>query len=238
MQGFNRYYAPDFDPAVHKTLNGYAGKDARPKTVRFELVWPVFCGHCKAHVAKGVRYNATKAHVGAYHSTKIYQFSFTCHLCSGPIVIRTDPEHRDYAIVSGAVRKTQDYEAEDAQVINLPDDKQKKKLESDALYKLEHVSKDKKVATEHEDVLDRLVALKSEQFDDDYQSSRLIRSVFRKRKAEEVAAESANKAKGIHVPLLPERAEDIALARQVKFAKKKALPPSLKKPASIFGAKK
>ncbi len=238
MQGFNKYYPPDFDPSVHKTLNAYAGKDARPKTVRFELVWPVFCGHCKAHVAKGVRYNAKKEQIGAYHSTKIYQFSFTCHLCSGPIVIKTDPEHRDYAVVSGAVRKTQDYEAEDAQVIDLPDEKQKKKLESDALYKLEHVSKDKTAAVEQSDTLDQLLSMRSEQFGDDYKASRLIRGVFRKRKAEEVATEKANQLRGIHVKLGPERPEDVDLARQIKFAKKKTLPAALKKQTSIFGNKK
>lgn len=194
-KGFNRYYAPDFDPQKHKTLNGYAGKDVRVKTVRIELPWAIFCGHCKAHVAKGVRYNAKKTHRGEYLSTKIYEFSMTCHLCSGPIVIKTDPEHRDYAVVSGAIRKTQDYSAADARVIELPDDKQKKKLESDPLYKLEHVSADKKVAVDKADKLDELIDLRSEQFHNDYAASRLMRNVFRKRKAEEIATEKTLVAK-------------------------------------------
>jgi coiled-coil domain-containing protein 130 len=195
FQGFNRYYAPDFDPEKHKTLNGYAGKDVRIKTVRIELPWAIFCGHCKAHVAKGVRYNAKKAQRGNYLSTKIFEFSMTCHLCSGPIVIKTDPEHRDYAVVSGAIRKTEDYSARDARVIELPDDKQKKKLESDPLYKLEHVSADKKVAVDKSDTLGELIGMRSEQFEDDYAASRLMRSVFRKRKAEEIAVEKSNKEK-------------------------------------------
>ncbi len=146
-------------------------------------------------MAKGVRYNAKKTHRGNYLSTKIYEFSMTCHLCSGPIVIKTDPEHRDYAVVSGAIRKTQDYTAEDARVIDLPDDKKKKKLESDPLFKLEHVSTDKKVAVDKSDKLEELIEMRSDQFEDDYAASRLMRNVFRKRKAEEVADEKALKAK-------------------------------------------
>lgn len=170
----------DFDPVVHKTANGYAGKDVRPKTVRIELPWSIFCNHCQAHVAKGVRYNAHKKMVGNYHSTKIYQFSMTCHLCSGPIVIRTDPEHRDYAVVSGARRKNEDYEADDAQVLKLPDEKEKKRLLSDPLYKLEHSAADKETAKVQDDELQKLLDLRTAQYEDDYRSSRLVRSGFRK----------------------------------------------------------
>lgn len=28
MQGFNKYYPPDFDPEKHKSLNSYQGKHA------------------------------------------------------------------------------------------------------------------------------------------------------------------------------------------------------------------
>ncbi len=179
----------------------------------------------------------------------------TCHLCSGPIVIKTDPEHRDYAVVSGAIRKTEDYSARDARVIELPDDKQKKKLESDPLYKLEHVSADKKVAVDKSDTLGELIGMRSEQFEDDYAASRLMRSVFRKRKAEEIAVEKSNKEKvnclfcsgiswlicffsqGIHVKLQEEEHEDdVLLAKSTKFAKKKPAIVKLltKKQSSIF----
>ena len=40
-----------------------------------------------------------------------------CHLCPNYIVIRTDPENRDYKIVSGASKKTETYSAEDAETI-------------------------------------------------------------------------------------------------------------------------
>ena len=95
MQGFNKYIAPDFDPKKHKTANGYAGKSVAVKTVRIEMPWPVFCSHCKCYVAKGLRFNATKKEVGKYFSTRIFEFHVKCVECSGPMVIRTDPEHRD-----------------------------------------------------------------------------------------------------------------------------------------------
>jgi len=237
MQGFNRYIPPDFDPEVHGTLNKYAGKDVRPKTVRIELPWSIFCGHCQAHVAKGVRYNAVKKEVGAYFSTKIFEFSMTCHLCSGPIVIKTDPEHRDYAVVSGAKRKEEKYDADDAQVINVMDVKEKKRLASDPLYKLEHAAKDKEAAKQKDNDLEQLLALRSEQYEDDYRSSRLIRSGFRKRKAEDIREAEQNAARGIHVKMVPERQEDVLAAFQTKFAKKRARPKALKKPSSIFATK-
>lgn len=52
---------------------------------------------------------------------------------------------------------------------------------------------------------------------DDYRASRLVRSQFRKRKAEEVAEEKANREKGIYVPLVAEHPEDIRLAARTVF---------------------
>jgi coiled-coil domain-containing protein 130 len=231
----SQYYAPDFDPKVHKTANGYVGKDVQPKTVRIELPWSIFCGHCEAHVAKGVRYNARKREIGAYHSTKIYEFSMTCHLCSGPIVIKTDPEHRDYAVVSGAKRKHESYDADDAQVINLPDDKAKKRMASDPLFKLEHASEDRETARSKDEELEKLVALRHDQFGDDYAASRLIRSGFRLRKAELQREAESNRQKGIHVPLVPEAQEDVLLALSTKFGRKKQRTATMpKRPSSIF----
>ncbi len=137
MQGQNKYYPPDWEPS-DGSLNTYHGRHALGDRARkigqgilvvtFELPWPVFCEHCKAHVGKGVRWNAEKSQDGTYFTTKIWKFSMSCHLCSGKIVIRTDPKNRDYAVVSGAVRQTMDYAPEDARVIALPDDKAKRRL--------------------------------------------------------------------------------------------------------------
>lgn len=65
MQGFNRYYPPDFDPKTHDTLNNYHGKHAlgdRARKIdkgilitRFELPFNIWCGSCEAHIGMGVR---------------------------------------------------------------------------------------------------------------------------------------------------------------------------------------
>ena len=39
-----------------------------------------------------------------YHTTKIWEFSFRCHLCPERIVVRTDPENTEYEFVSGAYK--------------------------------------------------------------------------------------------------------------------------------------
>ena len=156
------------------------GKDVRPKTVRIELPFDIWCEHCSAHVGKGVRYNARKKEVGKYFSTRIFEFSMTCHLCSGPIVMKTDPEHRDYAMVSGARRKTETYDSKDARVIELPDKAAREKLEQDPMFKLEHKTVDREVAKKQDKDLKRLISLRSDQYEDDYRASRLIRSGFRK----------------------------------------------------------
>jgi hypothetical protein len=60
-----------------------------PAHQRYADFW---CDGCKNHVAKGVRFNAEKKAIGAYFSTKIWQFSMTCHRCSHPLVFVTEPQ--------------------------------------------------------------------------------------------------------------------------------------------------
>ena len=40
----------------------------------------------------GVRFNAKKEHDGFYHTTKIWKFTMTCHLCHHELIITTDPK--------------------------------------------------------------------------------------------------------------------------------------------------
>jgi coiled-coil domain-containing protein 130 len=149
-------------------------------------------------------------------------------------VIKTDPEHRDYAVVSGAKRKVEDYAAEDAQVIALPDKKEKKRLLEDPLYKLEHKREDEEKAKGNDDRLAQLELL-SHRYENDYSVSRRLRKDFRKRKKSEKEEKSANEAKGIFVPMLPETVEDRFKSQQIVFQNKKPkLVKLLKKKKSIF----
>ncbi|KAH9958571.1 hypothetical protein BC827DRAFT_1269418 [Russula dissimulans] len=120
MQGFNKYYPPDYDDAKHKSLNAYRGKHAlgdRARKLdqgilitRFELPFNIWCGTCNAHIGMGVRYNAEKKKIGMYYSTPIFSFRCKCHLCSGWFEIQTDPQNTRYVVVSGARRKEEDWD--------------------------------------------------------------------------------------------------------------------------------
>ncbi|KAI0648879.1 DUF572-domain-containing protein [Trametes meyenii] len=123
MQGFNKYYPPDFDPEKHGSLNSYRGKHAlgdRARKIdqgilitRFELPFNIWCGTCNNHIGMGVRYNAEKKKVGNYYSTPIYSFRCKCHLCDGWFEIQTDPKNTRYVVVSGARQKDEDWDPEE-----------------------------------------------------------------------------------------------------------------------------
>ncbi|KAG1796707.1 DUF572-domain-containing protein [Suillus plorans] len=123
MQGFNKYYPPDYDPDKHQSLNAYRGKHAlgdRARKLdkgilitRFELPFNIWCGTCNNHIGMGVRYNAEKKKVGAYYSTPIYSFRCKCHLCDGWFEIQTDPKNTRYVVVSGARQKDEDWDPEE-----------------------------------------------------------------------------------------------------------------------------
>ncbi|KAF8518189.1 hypothetical protein JB92DRAFT_2119394 [Gautieria morchelliformis] len=121
MQGFNKYYPPDFDGEKHGSLNAYRGKHAlgdRARKIdqgilitRFELPFNIWC--CNNHIGMGVRYNAEKRKVGMYYSTPIYAFRCKCHLCDGWFEIRTDPQNTRYVVDSGARKQDVDWDPEE-----------------------------------------------------------------------------------------------------------------------------
>jgi coiled-coil domain-containing protein 130 len=101
----NFYFPPGWTPdkgslnKYHGVPPGHLGVRAKKMdqgilVIRFETPFDFWCDGCKNHVAKGVRYNAEKKAVGNYFSTKIWQFSMTCHRCSSKIVFKTDPRVR------------------------------------------------------------------------------------------------------------------------------------------------
>ncbi|KAI0090182.1 CWC16 protein [Irpex rosettiformis] len=123
MQGFNKYYPPDYDGEKHKSLNSYRGKHAlgdRARKIdqgilitRFELPFNIWCGTCNNHIGMGVRYNAEKKKIGNYYSTPIYSFRCKCHLCDGWFEIQTDPKNTRYVVTSGARQKQEDWDPEE-----------------------------------------------------------------------------------------------------------------------------
>lgn len=225
-KGQNFYYPPDFDPVKHGSLNGYHGVHALRERankldqgiliIRFEMPYNIWCDGCKNHIGMGVRYNAEKTKIGMYYTTPVYQFRMKCYLCDNKFDIKTDPGNLDYVIVQGATRQERRWDpTENGQVV--PDDKQVgRKLADDAMFKLEHGSKDTGKA---KDAAPRLASLTSiqDRVKDDYLANRILRDQFRANKKEKKAqAEIDNKLltkASLDMDLVEEREEDVRMAQ-------------------------
>ncbi|XP_065511135.1 probable splicing factor YJU2B [Caloenas nicobarica] len=152
-KGTNKYYPPDFDPAKHGSLNKYhhshplrerARKLAQGiLVIRFEMPYNIWCDGCKNHIGMGVRYNAEKKKVGTYYTTPIYRFRMKCHLCVNYIEMQTDPAGCDYVIVSGARRKEERWDMGDNEQVLPTASEEKERLETDAMFRLEHGEADR-----------------------------------------------------------------------------------------------
>ncbi|EGG01690.1 uncharacterized protein MELLADRAFT_27155, partial [Melampsora larici-populina 98AG31] len=200
MQGFNRYFPPDFDPKKHDTLNNYHGKHAlgdRARKIdqgilitRFELPFNIWCGSCEAHIGMGVRYNAEKKKVGMYYTTPIYSFRCKCHLCGNWFEIRTDPQNTRYVVESGARQKNEDWDpAENGGVVldgNIGLGKPQAGP-SDPFALVEKQTTDKEVALATKDRLEDLYELSESRNSDPFVLSQKLRKSFRKEKAELIA---------------------------------------------------
>ncbi|KAL7834035.1 hypothetical protein AOLI_G00289950 [Acnodon oligacanthus] len=229
-KGVNKYYPPDFDPAKHGSINGYWNthplrERARKLSqgiliIRFEMPYNIWCDGCKNHIGMGVRYNAEKKKVGNYYTTPIYRFRMKCHLCVNYIEMQTDPATCDYVIVSGARRKEERWDMADNEQILTTEHSEKEKLETDAMYKLDHGGKDKEKLRA---AIPSLSELQDHQagWKDDFQLNSALRRKFREEKkviAEEEEKDSAvRKRTGLAIPLLPEKEEDKKLASLLTF---------------------
>lgn len=93
-------------------------------------------------------------------------------------MIRTDPQARDYVVVSGAKRKTMDYDPADAGVADLPTEEERTAISKDPLRSLERIVDDKRNAEARRPQLERLEADREIWFDD-YSISRRLRKNLR-----------------------------------------------------------
>ncbi|KAM8878785.1 putative splicing factor YJU2B isoform 1-T4 [Spinachia spinachia] len=229
-KGTNKYYPPDFDPAKHGSLNGYHKTHALRERarklsqgiliIRFEMPYNIWCDGCKNHVGMGVRYNAEKKKVGNYYTTPIYRFRMKCHLCVNYIEMQTDPATCDYVIVSGANRKEERWDMADNEQILTTERAEKEKLETDAMFKLDHGGKDKEKLKK---ALPSLAEIQDYQSckKDDFQLNSSLRRRFRTEK--KVQAEQEEKDNTVRmrtnlsIPLLPEKEEDKRLATLLTY---------------------
>ncbi|KAF8207577.1 hypothetical protein K438DRAFT_2013455 [Mycena galopus ATCC 62051] len=203
MQGFNKYYPPDFFDNVdkHGSLNSYRGKHAlgdRARKLdqgilitRFELPFNIWCGTCNNHIGMGVRYNAEKKKIGAYYTTPIFSFRCKCHLCDGWFEIQTDPKNTRYVVVSGARQKDEDWNPEENGGYAVHDT-EAAAAPADPLASLEKTTDAQKGLVKAQDRLESLQEVSEHYNADPFLLSSKIRKRFREEKKVEKAKKAAD----------------------------------------------
>ncbi|KAF6305915.1 coiled-coil domain containing 130 [Rhinolophus ferrumequinum] len=229
-KGVNKYYPPDFNPEKHGSLNRYhhshpLRERARKLSqgiliIRFEMPYNIWCDGCKNHIGMGVRYNAEKKKVGNYYTTPIYRFRMKCHLCVNYIEMQTDPANCDYVIVSGAQRKEERWDMADNEQVLTTEHEKKQKLETDAMFRLEHGEADRSTLKKALPTLSHIQEAQSA-WKDDFALNSMLRKRFREKKKalqEEEERDQALQAKAsLAIPLVPETEDDRRLAALLKF---------------------
>ncbi|GAA5830681.1 hypothetical protein JCM3766R1_003389 [Sporobolomyces carnicolor] len=198
MQGFNKYYPPDYDPSegsLNKRLGKHALGDRARKLdkgiliVRFELPYNIWCGHCNAHIGQGVRYNAEKKKVGMYYSTTIWSFRCKCHLCQGWFEIRTDPQNTRYVVHEGARQKFEEWDPEENGQMVIDNAASTSEKPPDPFASVEKNLTQKQKSMSESARLAAMYEHNATHWDDPYSASLLLRDSFRKKKRKIVASE-------------------------------------------------
>lgn len=190
--------------------------------VRFELPFHVWCGACGHLMAKGVRFNAEKKQAGAYHSTKIWEFSMKTPCCSNALIIRTDPKTCDYVVVSGGRKRVTAQDAVDREpeaaasacgMRSLPgrEELAAQRGSEDALARLEREQRAKAKAAAERKALEETKAVADARGCDDYENNRALRRVARRERKALLALDERRRELGLpgEVRLLPETPQDI-----------------------------
>ncbi|XP_032743785.1 coiled-coil domain-containing protein 130 isoform X3 [Rattus rattus] len=168
----------------------------------------------------GVRYNAEKKKVGNYYTTPIYRFRMKCHLCVNYIEMQTDPANCDYVIVSGASRKEERWDMEDNEQVLTTEHEKKEKLETDAMFRLEHGEADRSTLKKALPTLSHIQEAQNA-WKDDFALNSMLRRHFREKKKamqEEEEKDQALQAKAnLAIPLVPESEDDRRLAALLRL---------------------
>ncbi|KAK7975618.1 hypothetical protein PG989_014081 [Apiospora arundinis] len=234
MQGFNmgRYVPPDLEGTASgnqvnrkHALGNRASKLASQGilTVRFEMPFAVWCGHCPKPtiIGQGVRFNAEKKKVGNYYSTPIYSFRMRHVECGGAIEIRTDPQNTAYEVVEGGKRR-EDREPDGDGQVEILTDKEREQLRSSAFAKLEQTIKDREQLEHAKLRIEELEDASQRAWEDPYEQNRRLRKEFRvgrhAREKEGRAAEDLRDRMSLGIELVPAHDDDARRAALVEFA--------------------
>lgn len=223
----NFYFPQEWRPE-HGSINQFhkshpLGKRVKADgvlVVRFEMPFNVWCTHCETHIGRGVRFNARKKAVDKYFSTVIYEFRLTCTHCQGEMVVRTDPEHRGYNLVSGIRQKVEGRAQDDGQEIDterVNDPQVAIQIREDAFFRIEHEQQDERIARERARGLDALMERQEKQFQDDYASNSALRATFRQQKKQIKQRLDQGSRLGLAIPLVDVHPDDVIAAKATVF---------------------
>ncbi|KAF7545481.1 hypothetical protein G7046_g9554 [Stylonectria norvegica] len=233
MQGFNmgRYVPPDQEGTssgnqLHgkHALGGRASKLASHGilTVRFEMPFAIWCASCPQPtvIGQGVRFNAQKQRVGAYHSTPIWSFRMRHAACGGAIEMRTDPQHTAYVVVAGAAKRDTgpDVNAGDKAILS---DAERDALRKNAFASLEKTIDDREQLKQATERIDDLEAVAAQHWDDPYTQNQRLRRAFRagrkERERDAAAGEALKEKLSLGIDLVPATEDDARHAALVDF---------------------
>ncbi|MFS7987926.1 putative saf4/Yju2 protein [Helianthus anomalus] len=169
------------------------------------MPYNIWCGGCSSMIAKGVRFNAEKKQVGNCYSTnfvihhyipafltQIWSFTMKSACCQHEVVIQTNPKNCEYLIISGAQKKFEEFDTDDAETMVLPVDEG---------FKEEKRSRAITSAPSKRRVSDARHFV-------DYSINKSLRAKLR----------LAARKMGLGIRLLPASEEDTAAAKCVKFS--------------------
>lgn len=225
MQGFNKYYPPDYDGK--SSANKLAGKNhslgSRARKikegiliVRFACPYDIVCFGCNKTIAKGVRFNAAKKQDGDYLGIVIWSFGLKCPNCSNIITIRTNPKDTTYDIIDGAKKRVSD---PDPEIVN--NEVEPTAEQDDAFSKLEKKQVIQNAIDERNQEIKELYHKVTSQWDNPFAYNQKLRNSFRiKKKAIEVKETEKKKISdklSLTIPLLDEKVEDVLSANAVVF---------------------
>ncbi|KAI1733678.1 CWC16 protein [Xylaria scruposa] len=249
MQGFNmgRYVPPDVEGTISgNALNKKHALGARASklrtegilTVRFEMPFGVWCGTCPKPtiIGQGVRFNAEKKKVGAYHTTPIWSFRMRHTDCGGVIEIRTDPANAEYVVTEGGTRRDTGDDKDDSLVTShhlvgglgeIQTAKEKDALRNDAFARLEKTIEDRGVLIERTHRIAELEDASYRAWEDPYAQNRRLRAAFRTgrkaREKEAASTEDLQERMSLGIDLVPATEEDARRAALVDFGVAAAL---------------